>query len=84
MIYKDYADQRERSARKAAQDKHLRGLEREFDLSAKDNHMKYERPSFVVVTASEAYRDGWDRTFRNDQPEGALESGPDDSEEGSR
>ena len=32
----------------------------EFDLSAKDMHMKYERPSFIVVTASEAFRAGYE------------------------
>lgn len=38
-------------------------MERELDLSAQDLHHKYERPSFVVVTASAAFRDGWDRIF---------------------
>ena len=32
----------------------------EFDLQAQDTHMKYERPSFIVVTASEAFRAGYD------------------------
>ena len=38
-----------------------------FDLSAQDNHMKYERASFVVVTSSEAYRNGWEETFGTQQ-----------------
>ena len=54
---------RERIAGKAAQDQFLRRQTREFDLSAQDNHMKYERPSFTVVTASKAYREGWEATF---------------------
>ena len=32
-----------------------------FDLSAQDNHMKYERPSFVVVMAGKDYRDGYEK-----------------------
>ena len=62
--YTENAAARERSARKVAQDNHLRSLERQFDLAAKDNTMKYERPSFIVVTASKAYREGWDRIFQ--------------------
>ena len=62
--YAENAAARERSSQKLAQDRFLGQQTRDFDLSAKDNHMKYERPSFVVVTASEAYRDGWDRTFK--------------------
>ena len=62
---------RERKQRNAAQDQVLRRQTAEFDLSAQDKHMKYERLSFTVVTASEAFRDGWDRIFtRNtDEPQ---------------
>ena len=38
-------------------------LHRTFDLAAKDKTMKYERPSFTVVTASAAFRKGWDQIF---------------------
>lgn len=38
----------------------MAALHRSFDLSAQDNHMKYERPSFAVVTASDAFRKGYD------------------------
>jgi hypothetical protein len=39
-----------------------------FDLSAQDNHSKFERPHFAVIgegtrTSQEAYRIGWERTF---------------------
>ena len=61
--YAENAADRERAASKAAQDRHLKGLHEGFDLSAKDVHMKYERPSFIVVTASEAYRSGWEAIF---------------------
>lgn len=61
--YADYAADRERAASKAAQDRELKKLHEGFDLSAKDNHSKSERPSFIVVTASGAFRDGWERIF---------------------
>jgi len=61
--YAENAAARERAERKASQDSFLRRQTHEFDLSAQDTHMKYERPSFIVVTASEAYRRGWDETF---------------------
>jgi len=61
--YAENAAARERSSRKLVQDRTLNQQYAEFDLSAKDQHMKYERPSFVVVTASKAYRDGWDKIF---------------------
>ena len=38
-----------------------------FDLQAQDNTMKYERPQFAVVTASKAFREGWERTFGRDR-----------------
>ena len=61
--YADNHAARERAGRKRAQDDSLRSLHRQFDLSAGDTRMKYERPSFAVVTASEEFRAGWDRTF---------------------
>ena len=61
--YAENAAARERAKRKQAQDRFLGLQAREFDRSALDNHAKSERPSFVVVTASDAYRRGWDRVF---------------------
>jgi hypothetical protein len=58
----------ERTLRRKAQDAHLVERHRNFDLSAQDNHMKYERAHFAVVgegtrTAQENYRAGWERIF---------------------
>ena len=61
--YAENAAQRELKANRAAQDQILAERHRGFDLSAQDNHMKYERPSFAVVTASDAFRKGWDEIF---------------------
>jgi hypothetical protein len=61
--YAENSAARERSQRKLVQDRQLHQQYAEFDLSAQDNHMKYERPSFIVVTASDAYRTGWDVIF---------------------
>ena len=58
---------RERIAGKAAQDKFLRRQTREFDLAAQDTRMKYERPSFVVVTSSDAFRAGYDQIRWSDE-----------------
>ena len=58
--YAQNARKRELAAQRAAQDAALRDLHRGFDLSAQDNHMKYERPSFAVVTATDAFRKGYD------------------------
>ena len=33
---------------------------RAFDLSAQDRHVKSERPHFAVVTASDAFRAGYE------------------------
>lgn len=74
--YKYFADKRSRAAQRAAQDRHMATLHRQFDLSAQDTHMKYERPSFAVVTASEAYRDGWDRIFAPKVDDSILEQSP--------
>ena len=63
--YSHYAQERETVKRRAADDKRRAALHRQFDLQAQDVTMKYERPSFIVVTASEAYRKGWDETFNH-------------------
>lgn len=68
--YAFYKHKRELKERRAVQDAAVAGLHRTFDLSAQDNHMKYERPSFIVVTASEAYRTGWDKIFRKEEKDG--------------
>ena len=54
---------RERVGWKAGQDHFLARQTAEFDLAAQDVRMKYERPSFVVVTASRAFREGWEQIF---------------------
>ena len=56
------------AANRAVQDAVMAERHRGFDLKAKDNTMKYERPQFAVVgegtkSAQDAYRDGWERTF---------------------
>ncbi len=66
--YRYYAAQRERDARRRAQDARDAARARAFDLSAQDRHHKYERPSFAVVgegspSAQTAYREGWERIF---------------------
>lgn len=66
--YAEYGAQRERAARKAAQDAELARRHAAFDLQVKDGTtkrgewkgMKYERMQFAIVTASEAYRKGYD------------------------
>ena len=63
---------RERKVRKASQDAFLRRQTAQLDAETAagtdkrgnwKGAMKYERPSFTVVTASEAFREGWDRIF---------------------
>jgi len=49
---------------RAVQDAIMSERHRGFDLSAKDNHMKYERPKFAVVgegtkTANDKYHAGY-------------------------
>lgn len=69
--YAELAADRERTSRRAAQDRFLGAQQAAFDADVATTtdkrggwkRMKYERPSFVVVTASDAYRDGWERTF---------------------
>jgi len=55
----------ELKANRRAQDAVMAERHRGFDLSAKDNHAKYERWSFSVVgegtrTAQEAFRRGYE------------------------
>jgi hypothetical protein len=71
--YSHYQRQAELKKQRVAQDALLAERHRNFDLSAQDNHMKYERPSFAVVTASDAFRAGWDAIF-NKEKEHGLES----------
>lgn len=59
----DTKEKRELDISRAQQDKASEKLHAQFDLSAQDTHMKYERASFVVVTSSKAFRDGWEETF---------------------
>lgn len=76
--YAENAAARERAERKRAQDQHMAGLHAGFDRQTAEatdkrgNHktMKYERPSFIVVTASKAYRRGWEEIFgeKNTEP----------------
>ena len=65
---KDYQLDLER----AVQDHTLAQRHAGFDESAKDKHMKYERASFVIVTSSEAYRQGWERMFGKEKEDGLL------------
>ena len=56
------------TAQRAVQDAVMAERHAGFDKSAKDVHMKYERPQFAVVgegtkSAQDAYREGWERTF---------------------
>ena len=59
--YAEHAATRERAAQRRAQDQVLTARHRAFDLSAQDRHMKYERPHFAIVTASDDFRRGYDR-----------------------
>ena len=71
-------DEKTQAARRA-QDKVLAGLHHKLDLAAQDNRMKYERPSFSIVTASEAFRAGYDRIFAPQVQ--SLESNPERDKE---
>ena len=66
--YAENAADRERAARKAAQDRHMDTLHARFDASAGDVRMKYERASFAVVgegsrSANENFRRGYAAIF---------------------
>lgn len=67
--YAENAAAREREERRAVTDRQMAAQHALFDLQAGDHRMKYERPSFIVVTASDAYRKGWDETFKKLEPE---------------
>lgn len=56
----------ERARQRADQNRELARFHRQLDLMAQDTRHKFERPSFAVVTASAAYRHGWDRIFRKE------------------
>lgn len=53
----------ELQAKRAVQDREMRQFHAYLDEAAKDTRHKYERPSFIVVTSSEAFRRGWDEIF---------------------
>lgn len=66
--YAEYAHRNEVAVRRRAQDARDAARHRQFDLSAQDTHMKYERAHFAVVgegsrSAQDNYRAGWDRIF---------------------
>ena len=59
-------DKAEVKARKDASNAEAYERHHGFNLSAQDNHMKYERPSFTVVgegtkSANDNYRDNYDK-----------------------
>jgi hypothetical protein len=67
--YAHYAHRREIASRRRAQDARDAALHARFDAQAGEVRMKYERKQFAVVTASEAFREGWDRIFQGkDRP----------------
>jgi hypothetical protein len=53
-------DQKKKEARMKASDAVMAERHRMFDLQAKDNTMKYERPRFAVVMSSKEYRENYD------------------------
>ena len=67
-------DNNQRADQRETQDKFLAEQARVFDGTVAENtdkrggwrSMKYERPSFIVVTASEAYREGWEKIFAHE------------------
>lgn len=66
--YEQYRYQRELKEKRQMQDAVTAKRHREWNLSAQDKHAKYERAHFAVVgegtlTAQDAYRRGWERTF---------------------
>ena len=58
--YAENAAQRERAARRQAQDRLMAERHFAFDLSARDRHAKSERPHFAVVMASAGFRAGYE------------------------
>ncbi len=73
-----------RAERRAAQDRFLTAQQHQFDGHVAENTdkrggwkgMKYERAQFTVVTASPAYREGWDRIFGTPRSNRDLDSNP--------
>ena len=65
------------AAKRAKQDRFMAELHATLDLAAQDNHMKYERPSFTVVTASDDFRRGYDAIFTPQAPRAGDEPVPD-------
>ena len=66
--YADYAADRERAARKAAQDRHIDTLHARFDACAGEVRMKSERAHFAVGgegtrSAQENFRRGYAAIF---------------------
>lgn len=79
--YAENAHRRDLAQRRAAQDARDAARHRAFDLSAQDQHVKSERAHFAVVTASDAFREGYDRIFASQatapgstRPEGGKEA----------
>ena len=58
-----FLEQAKLKAERREKHRGIREFTEQMDLSAQDNHAKSERCQFAVVTASEAYREGWERTF---------------------
>lgn len=58
--YRFYAHRRELQARRRAQDRRDAARHAAFDRSAQDQHGKSERAHFCVVTASDAFRRGYE------------------------
>ncbi len=59
-------DERKKKERQGVSDAMVAERHRGFDLSAQDNHMKYERPSFIVVgegskSANDNYRENYEK-----------------------
>lgn len=72
----------ETRAKRAVQDRFLRRKQREFDLSAQDQHAKSERLHFAVVgegsaSAQANYRLGYERIFASRRVgHGAVHTAP--------
>ena len=72
--YAQYGAIRETRERRMAQDRVMAERHAGFDADVAQNtdkrggwkRMKWERPQFAVVTASDAFREGWDRIFRKE------------------
>ncbi len=63
---RDTLADRKQDVQRAVQDVGHEDFTEQMDLSAQDNHMKYERPSFSVVgeqtkSSNEKYAEGYER-----------------------